>query len=153
MPKKKSKAKTGRYSKAFTADQFTSIVGAYKKGKTLDELAAQYKCSTSKIRKALLTKKVKMRPRGPKGDPSKPKPKAKKISKPKAKKVSKPKAKAKVKKSSKPKAVNIKISAPKVKVTVVKPAAKKAKPKNSGLAKTLAAVAAANPAPAPTAHA
>lgn len=146
MPKKKSKAKSGRYSKAFTADQLTSIVGAYSKGKTLDELAAQYKCSTSKIRSALLTKKVKMRPRGPKGDPSKPKPKAKKVSKPKAKKVSKPKAK----KPSKPKAVNVKISAPKVKVTVVKPAAKKAK---SGLAKALAAVAEAHQAPTPTANA
>lgn len=144
MPKKKTKAKSGRYSKAFTADQLNTIVNAYKKGGTLEELADKYKCSTSKIRNALLSKKVTMRPRGPKGDLSKPK--AKKVSKPKAKKVSKPKAK-------KPKAVNVKISAPKVKVTVVKPAAKKAKPKNSGLAKALSAVAAANPAPTPTANA
>lgn len=94
MPKKKAKAKQRRYSAAFTADQSTTIVAKYKAGKTLDELAAQYKCSTSKVRKVLLASKVGMRPRGPKEDPSKAKAKTKKV---KAKKA----AKVKVRKATK----------------------------------------------------
>ena len=160
MPKAKAKKKPGRYTPPFSADQKKAVIKAYKAGKVLDQLAAQYKCSTSKIRKVLVDGKVTMRDRGPQSKPvkakkaSKPKPKAKKTSKPKAKKTSKPKAK----KTSKPKTVNVKISTPKVAVTVVKAKAKKpltdaqreaknkadrdrrAK-KKSGLAATLAAVA------------
>lgn len=113
MPKSKSK-KRGKHTPPFTAAQKKAIAAAYRKGGNLIGLSAQYKCSTSKIRKVLSEANVTMRPRGPVA-----KPKAKKVSKPKAKKVSKPKAK----KVSKPKAKKV---------------SKKA---NSGLAKALAAVA------------
>ncbi len=125
MPKKKSKGKKpGRYSPAFDSAKKKAIVSAYKKGGTLEELAAKHSCSTSKVRKILLVAKVDMRPRGPKEGskmPKRSKPKAKKVVKPKAKKVVKPKAKKVVK--------------PKAKKAVTKKVLKKAAatPKKSGL--------------------
>lgn len=105
MPKKKSKGKvkkTRSYSARFTDAQKDAVIKAYTKGSTLEELATKWKCSTSKIRKALLAAKVEMRPRGPVGDPSKPKAKAKKSKK--DMKI----AKSKVKKAAKPKASKVK---------------------------------------------
>lgn len=96
------------YSPPFTASKKEEVVKKYKAGKTLEELADSFKCSTAKVRRVLLDAKVAMRPRGPKGDPSKPKAKKVKAKKPKAKKVSKPKkAKSKVKaKAKKPKLIS-----------------------------------------------
>ena len=84
MPKKK----TRRYAPRFTEAQKKTVISEYKAGKTLIQLAASNKCSTARVRKALLDAKVHMRARGP---VSRTKP-AKKQQKPKAiKKRAKPK--------------------------------------------------------------
>ena len=138
MPKAKAKGKKpGRYTPPFSNDQKKAVVKAYKAGKTLDELAAQYKCSTSKIRKVLLNAKVSMRGRGPQAAPKKAK--AKKVSKPKA---VKPKAKA-VKKIGKDQAVRD--AANKARRDAENKARREQRAaKKSGLAAALAAVAANN---------
>jgi len=142
------------YSPPFTEAQKKGVSEKYKAGKTMEELAVLFKCSTAKVRRVLIDGKVPMRPRGPKGDPSKPKAKKSKTKKPKAKKVSKPKkAKSKVetkkptaKEPTKPKAV------PKDQGRKLTPEQREAKnkadrdrraAKKSGLNKTLADAAVA----------
>lgn len=142
MPKAKAKKKPGRYTPPFSADQKKAVIKAYKAGKVLDQLAAQYKCSTSKIRKVLVDGKVTMRDRGPQSNPTKAK-------KPKAKKAKSKKSKKDMK-VSKPKAtkgeVVVKAKAKKP-LTDAQREAKNARDrarraaKKSGLAATLAAVA------------
>lgn len=50
--------------KSFTKKDLSKMISRYKKGETLQEIAADHECSASTVRNRLLEEGVEMRPRG-----------------------------------------------------------------------------------------